>query len=315
MDLGMDQVARQGCSGEEAQKGLGREAGADRHGVAGLTGAGALIVKVVFPAAQAAVIVMVAVVVLPVLVLPIVVAVGMVSGEAERDGVLVTVAVAAVAVVAIAVAATAIVAIAVAASTAVVAVIVTTAASRGMALPLDLDPIVQRVDRLPMEVERDAGENDVANIEGAVHRTDPETGGLLLCLELADDARLPWDLGPAAATAASSATAHIVDRDRGGRGARAATAVIAFEGHVIDARLGRARHPREGSGVVPEIGEHGSRGHGGGRKRDVIAVHIGGRHVERKIDALVDRLDRRRAHRGGVVLRGGARHRDDRAGG
>ena len=170
------------------------------------------------------------------------------------------------------------------AAVAVIAVIVSlSSASPSVAFPLDLDSTVQRVDRLPMEEEREAGQHDVTNIEGAVHRTDPETRGLLVVLEFADDARFSRHITATAATPsapAPSATAHVVDRDRGGRGAGAAVPVAAFEGHVIDPRLRRARSPREGSGVVSLIGEQSSRRHRGRRKGDVIAVHIGGHHRE-----------------------------------
>src|SRR5256712_14192910 len=109
-----------------------------------------------------------------------VLAVGMVAAAMERGGVVVPMA-----------------------AVAVIAVIVSlSSASPSVAFPLDLHSTVQRVDRLPMEEEREAGQHDVTNIEGAVHRTDPETPGLLVALDLADDARFSR---PTAATAATAA--------------------------------------------------------------------------------------------------------------
>ncbi|TMQ47036.1 MAG: hypothetical protein E6K71_11115, partial [Candidatus Eisenbacteria bacterium] len=120
----MDQIAGQGRSGEQAEKGLGREASADRYRVTGLTGTGALVVEVVFLAAEAA-----RIGVRTFVVVAIVLAVGMVAAAMEGGGVVVPMA-----------------------AVAVFAVIVSlSSASPSVAFPLDLDSTVQRVDRLPME--------------------------------------------------------------------------------------------------------------------------------------------------------------------
>src|SRR5439155_595830 len=108
--------------------------------------------------------------------------------------------------------------------------------------PLDLDSTVQRVDRLPMEEEREAGQHDVTNIEGAVHRTDPETRGLLVVLEFADDARFSRHIAATAAAPSApsaTATAHV--------GAR--------EGRRVRPGLAGNGAPGKGPGVVPVIQE------------------------------------------------------------
>src|SRR6266436_6480323 len=129
----------------------------------------------------------------------------------------------------------------------VVAVVTMTVAI--MATELDLRAI-QRRDRLAMEPERDAGQNDILEVERVLDRPDQEAGVVTVRFQLADEARFSRQLS--AATAATT-TGHIHDRDVGARGARAAFAVIAEERHHVVSGLRGAGRPRERCRVVAVI--------------------------------------------------------------
>src|SRR5258705_10923475 len=64
----------------------------------------------------------------------------------------------------------------------------------------ELDPrAIQRRDRLAMEPERDAGQNDILEVERVLDRPDQEAGVVTVRLELADGARFSRQLTPATA--------------------------------------------------------------------------------------------------------------------
>src|SRR5258705_8117116 len=121
----------------------------------------------------------------------------------------------------------------------------------------ELDPrAIQRRDRLAMEPERDAGQNDILEVERVLDRPDQEAGVVTVRLELADEARVSRQLTAATTTP----TGHIHDRDVGARGARAAFAVVAEERHHVVSGLRGAGRPRERCRVVAVIGERRSLG-------------------------------------------------------